>query len=84
MKVAGRKVILVRFHEPIHLPGVGELGNVLPNQTKKLELEMYLTEFENLVVSVKTPTGTHQMFFGSAQIKGSVLEPLPKATSVKK
>lgn len=40
----GRKVSTIRMHQGIHIPGVGQLDNVLPSQTKTGDWYMERTD----------------------------------------
>lgn len=77
MSVIGRKVMVARFHQGVHIPGVGELGNVLPNQTKRLDLDMRVTE-AGLLVKLLGPKFKAELLVPSANIIGMQLEPEAK------
>lgn len=87
MTVSGRKVIVARFHQSVHVPGIGELGNVLPSQGKRLELEMVVTD-GGLLVKILGPTIKADLLVPSANVIGMQLAlevaPVAKAPVAKK
>lgn len=64
-----KKVTFVRLHEGIHMPGVGDMGTVLPVSGKTLsELDMTITEL-GLEVSFKYNKLQFDLLIPSANIK---------------
>lgn len=74
MSTLGRKVILARFHQGVHIPGIGELGNVLPSQHKNLELDMCVTE-TGVLVRVLGPRIKAELLIPSANVVAMQLAP---------
>lgn len=74
MSVIGRKVMMARFHQGIHMPGAGELGNTLPSQTKRLDLEMTVCEI-GLLVKVLGPSFKAELLVPAANVIAMQLLP---------
>lgn len=73
IKLEGRKVTFVKFHQPVFAHGIN-LGDTLPSKNKTLRLEMTFTEGGVLVIM----NGNKLAFFNGAQCPIVEFEDLPR------
>lgn len=79
-----RKVIYARTHESVYMPGVGEMGNTFPPQSKTLEnLVMSISEL-GLSLYFTYKGVVKEGLIPSANIKGMEVVPEEKPLKVVK
>ena len=71
-----RKISYVRLQTPVHFPGAGELGNILPPAVKVLPgLSMYSHGADGVIVKFLWQGKPFEVWIPSANVALAVLEP---------
>lgn len=76
--IEGRKYQYLKLHQPLFVPGYGNLGDVLPPPNKSFKSFVMTHTNEGVVVEINS---TDTVFLFGAQCAGGLFERGPKATT---